>query len=180
MSGRRRPGQDSPDLPCEVFKKMASSTAPKTQERPTWPKIRIVISSNPRLLNILRGVVKYRALEIGLAESDAEALALAISEAASNVILHAYGGRHEAMLALEIVSFPDRVEFYLEDSGPKVSAETIQVRPLDGVRSGGLGLHLIDHAMDARSYDENYAGGNRLKMTKFLPRKVSRGNETSA
>jgi anti-sigma regulatory factor (Ser/Thr protein kinase) len=159
---------------------MASSTVSKTQERPTWPKIRIVISSHPRLLNILRGVVKYRALEIGLTESDAEGLALAVSEAASNVIRHAYGNRHESLLALEILSFPDRVEYYLEDSGPKVSAETIQVRPIEGVRIGGLGLHLIDHVMDARSYDEKYAGGNRLKMTKFLPRKVSRGNETSA
>ena len=141
--------------------------------------MRVVINSDPRLLNILRGVVRYRAQEIGLPESDAEALALAVNEAASNVMRHAYGNRHDACLALEIRDFPDRMEFYLEDSGPKVRAEMIRSRPLEDVRPGGLGVHIISRVMDDCSYDNDYAGGNRLKMMKFLPRKVSSGDETS-
>ncbi len=142
-------------------------------------EMKIVINSDPRLLNILRGVVRYRAQEIGLPESDAEALALAVNEAASNVIRHAYCNRHDASLALEILNFPDRMEFYLEDSGPKVRAEMIRSRPLEELRPGGLGIHFINRVMDACAYDDDYAGGNRLKMMKFLPRKVSSGNETS-
>lgn len=50
--------------------------------------MRVVINSEPQLLNILRGVVRYRAQEVGLSEEDAEAVALAVNEAASNVIRH--------------------------------------------------------------------------------------------
>ena len=69
--------------------------------------IRIAISSEPRLLNILRSVVKFRAQEAGVSKSNAEYLALAIDEAASNVIRHAYRGRCDALLALEVHNLPD-------------------------------------------------------------------------
>lgn len=141
--------------------------------------MRVVISSEPRLLNILRGVVRYRAQEAGLSEEDAEALAMAVNEAASNVIRHTYQNRRNGPLVLEVLDFPDRMEFFLEDSGPKVRAEAIRPRPLGEVHPGGLGIHLINRAMDACTYDETFLDGNRLKMTKFLPRKVSRGIETA-
>ena len=142
--------------------------------------MRVVISSEPRLLSLLRGVVKYRAQEVGLPESDSDAVALAVNEAASNVIRHAYANRHNELIALEIQTYPDRVEFCVEDSGPKVRPETMQAKPLGELRVGGLGLHLINGVMDACAFDENFAEGNRFRMTKLLPRKVSRGNETSA
>lgn len=80
---------------------------------------------------------------------------------------------------MEVLDFPDRMEFILEDSGPKVQEEAIRPRPLGDVRPGGLGIHLINRAMDAGTYDEAFLNGNRLKMTKFLPRKVSSGIETA-
>lgn len=141
--------------------------------------MRIVINSDPKLLNILRGVVRYRAQEMGFSEADAEALALAVNEAATNVMRHTYVNQHAARLSLEVLNFPDRMEFFLEDSGPKVRAEAIQPRPLEEVRPGGLGVHFIRRVMDVCAYDEEFGGGNRLKMTKYLPRKVSACDETA-
>ena len=139
--------------------------------------MKIVLSSEPKLLHILRGVVRYRSQEAGFPSSDVECLALAIDEAATNVIRHTYGNRRDARLGLEILTFPDRIEFVLEDSGPKVAAGAIQPRALDEVRPGGLGTFFIQRFMDACSYDEDFAEGNRLTMVKFLPRKISSSDE---
>ena len=58
--------------------------------------MRIALGSEPRLLNILRCVVKFCAQEAGFTKTDGEYLALAIDEAAANIIRHTYGGRHDA------------------------------------------------------------------------------------
>jgi anti-sigma regulatory factor (Ser/Thr protein kinase) len=139
--------------------------------------MRITLSSEPRLLHILRGVVRCRAQAAGFSEADAEQLAMAIDEAAANVIRHTYGEQQDNRLALDIRTFPDRLEFVLEDWGPKVSSEQIRPRSLDDVRPGGLGTFFINSFMDASSYDEAFAEGNRLTMVKYLPGKVSPCNE---
>ena len=133
--------------------------------------MKIVISSEPKLLYILRGVVRCRAEAAGFAASDADCLAMAIDEAAANIIRHAYGNRRDARLALEIQTFPDRLEFVIEDTGPKVQPEAIRPRALDEVRPGGLGTFFIHCFMDASSYDESFTGGNRLRLVKYVPRK---------
>lgn len=142
--------------------------------------MKIVISSDPKLLNILRAVVRYRAQEVGFPEQDAEGLALAVIEAASNVMRHAYGNRRNAPLALEILTFSDRMECILEDWGRKVRPEEIHPRPLEELRPGGLGTHIIQCLTDERCYDMGSAGGNRLKMVKYLPRKASDHDESSS
>lgn len=141
--------------------------------------MRIAISSEPRLLNILRAVVKFRAQETGIPKSDAEYLALAIDEAAANVIRHTYRGQHNALMALEIRTLPDRLEFVLEDWGPKVCEALIHPRPLDELRPGGLGTFFIYSFMDSCCYDPEFKEGNRLKLVKFFSRKGAWCNDGS-
>lgn len=142
--------------------------------------IKVVIGSEPRLLNILRAVVKFRAQEAGFSKPDAEYLALAIDEAAANVIRHTYGGNCSAPLALELRKLPDRLEFILEDGGPKVCEDQIRPRSLDELRPGGLGTFFIHSFMDECSYDPNFKEGNRLKLVKFFSRKGARCDESSS
>ncbi len=142
--------------------------------------MRIIISSHPKLLNILRGVVRYRAQEAGFPESDVDWLAMAIDEAATNVIRHAYKNSRDGKLALIIQAFPDRMEFILEDSAPKVSPEKVQPRALDEIRPGGLGTFFIHSFMDSCCFDEHFDAGNRLIMVKYLPRKVSSDDESTS
>ncbi len=67
----------------------------------------------------------------------------------------------------------NRLEFILEDWGPKVREELIRPRPLDELRPGGLGTFFIYSFMDKCSYDPNFKEGNRLKLVKFLTQKGS-------
>jgi anti-sigma regulatory factor (Ser/Thr protein kinase) len=140
--------------------------------------MRIVISSHPRLLNILRSVVKYRAQLVGFPESDVDWLAMAIDEAAANVIRHAYKNSQDGKLALTIQAFPDRMEFILEDWAPKVNPQKVKPRALDEVRPGGLGTFFMHSFMDSCCFDEHFDAGNRLIMVKYLPRKVIGTNES--
>ena len=142
--------------------------------------MRIAIGSEPRLLCILRTVVKFQSQEAGFSKPDAEHIALAIDEAAANIIRHTYGGRHDPLLALEIRSLPDRLEFILEDWGPKVREDLIRPRPLEELRPGGLGTFFIFSFMDEWSYDPDFKEGNRLKLVKFLSRKGTWCNESSS
>lgn len=141
--------------------------------------LRIVISSEPRLLHVLRGVVIYRAKQAGFSDSDADCLAMAISEAASNVIRHTLGNRHDDRFGLEVNTYPDRMEFILEDTGPKVQPESIQPRSLEDVRPGGLGTYFIKCFVDASFYDESFLHGNRLKLVKYLSPKASDIHESA-
>ncbi len=140
---------------------------------------RIVINSEARLLHVMRCVVRHRAVDAGVAAEDVDCLTVAIDEAASNIIRHAYGNRADGRLVLNIATYPDRIEFVLEDNGPKISPEAWRPRPLDEVRPGGLGTHFIKCFMDVISYDEDFVGGNRLRLVKHIPANGSTNHEGS-
>jgi anti-sigma regulatory factor (Ser/Thr protein kinase) len=132
----------------------------------------MVISAEPRLLHIMREVVRYYARQAGFSESEVYRLALAVDEAATNVIRHTYKNRPSGRLALEVRNLRDRLEFVIEDTGPKVRSDTIRPRALDDVRPGGLGSFFIRSFTDSYSYDEAYTEGNRLRLVKFKERFV--------
>jgi len=129
--------------------------------------LRMVINTQPRLLHILRGVVRYYAREGGFSDSEVNALAVAVDEATTNVIRHTYHGNPSGTMALDVIDYADRLEFVIEDSGPKVRPESIRHRPLDEVRPGGLGTYFIKCFTDGSSYDEAFTEGNRLRLVKF-------------
>ena len=134
--------------------------------------MRMVISAEPRLLHIMREVVRYYAREAGFPESEVYRLSLAVHEAVTNVIRHTYGNQPDGRLALEVRNLHDRLEFAIEDTGPKVRSDAIRPRALDDVRPGGLGSFFIKSFTDSSSYDEAYTGGNRLRLVKFKERFV--------
>ena len=127
----------------------------------------MVISAEPKLLHIMREVVRYYARQAGFPESEAYQLTLAVDEAATNVIRHTYKKRPNGRLALEVRNLLDRLEFVLEDTGPKVRSDAIRPRALGDVRPGGLGSFFIKSFTDSSSYDEAFTEGNRLRLVKF-------------
>ena len=130
--------------------------------------VRMVISAEPRLLHIMRGLVRHYVREAGFPESDVDGLAMAVDEAAANVMLHTYGNRRDGEMALEILNYSDRIEFVIEDRGPKVRSGAICPRSLDDIRPGGLGTFFIRCFVDSSSYDEAFTDGNRLRLVKYL------------
>lgn len=133
--------------------------------------IEIKISSNPKYLKILRSTVYHLARVCGFSNKEGNALTVAVSEAAANIIKHAYKNEKDKPIFMSCRLLDDRLEIVLRDSGIKTDVEKIKSRELEDVKPGGLGVHIIKSTMDVVIYDNSSKDGNQLTMAKYLPGK---------
>ena len=101
-------------------------------------------------------------------------LVLAVDEACTNIMRHAYGGECQETISLHLSREKDMLLFELRDQAPAVDARKLKPRDLSECRPGGLGLPFIDALMDEwklRPLGKGGSGkakGNVLRMMKRL------------
>lgn len=134
-------------------------------------KIEIKIPSDPKFLKIIRAAIGHICETMGFSADEVNNITLAVDEACSNIIKHAYGGATDQVIDMICSVYVDRVEILLKDVGKTVSAESIKSRQLDDIRPGGLGVHLIRSVMDIVKYEHQPSVGNLLQLVKFIQRK---------
>lgn len=148
----------------------------KQKERQRVPKyhaiaadtIEIRVAADPKLLKIVRASVAHFCESLGFPEDDCHNITLAVDEACSNIIKHAYGGTSGKPIIITMRRRLHGLEVILRDYGIKVDPRTIKSRPLDEVRPGGLGVHLIRSVMDEVIYNNTLHDGNQLTLIKYL------------
>lgn len=133
--------------------------------------IEIKIPSEPKFLKIIRSTMNHICETMGFSQEDTNNITLAVDEACSNIIKHAYCGATDQLIEVLIQLHPDRLEVLLQDYGKKVNVRQIKSRELDDVRPGGLGVHLIKSVMDIVSYENCSKNCNQLQLVKYLPKK---------
>jgi sigma-B regulation protein RsbU (phosphoserine phosphatase) len=116
--------------------------------------------------------------QCGQSEAVVNNVVLAIGEACMNIIQHAYGPSDKGDILLEVEwshplagsKKPQSLVFRLTDFAKhKTSAEQMRSRPLDEIRPGGLGCHIINEVMDeVVLLDRNDGHGNVLELRKRL------------
>lgn len=136
-------------------------------------------NARPQALSEMRHRLAEALAGVGVGEEDRQALILAIDEAASNVIRHAYHGPCDSVIVLELVRDGLDLWFDLSDQAPPVDAAKIRPRDLDECRPGGLGINIIDALMDEWAFTPRPEGGNRLRMRRRL-RPSTESEPTSA
>lgn len=102
-------------------------------------------------------------------------MVLAVDEALTNIIRHAYQGKPDQPIEISfrrIQAAQDgarrpALEIVFQDQGAKVDAKRLCSRDLEDVRPGGLGLHFIKESMDAVEFRRRW-GRNQLRLVKFL------------
>jgi len=107
---------------------------------------------------------------IGFEAEEVDKLVLAVDEACTNVIRHAYANRSDGRIILTFTLGLDYFEIIIRDFGNGADPATFQGRDLDQVRPGGLGTHFIKSAVDKVEYNVPPGGGMLLKMVKFMPK----------
>jgi sigma-B regulation protein RsbU (phosphoserine phosphatase) len=118
-------------------------------------------------LRSVREVVRREALGQGCAAQCASDIVLAVDEACQNIIRHAYAGRGDGEIVLEIERAGEELLVSLRDFAPTVDPSRIQPRDLDDVRPGGIGTHLIREVMDGANFaPAPPGGGNLFRMRK--------------
>src|SRR5262249_47723953 len=95
-------------------------------------------------------------------------LELAISEAASNVMRHAYGGRVDGQLRIGAGAFSDRITPPLHDWGEPFDTQVGRPPAFDGSRDGGFGVYIIARSVDTVRYSHDPDGTNCIHLTKHL------------
>ena len=136
--------------------------------------LKLELRSHPELLCVIRGALGPLMEMLGFNAESGRAIIRAVDEAVSNIMRHSYHGRANRPIEL-YCSRLDRhasgtseqgIEILLFDCGPAVDTTKIEARPLDEVKPGGLGLHLIRAGVDTVEYKR--AGRlNRLRLVKF-------------
>jgi anti-sigma regulatory factor (Ser/Thr protein kinase) len=134
--------------------------------------IRIAIPSDVRYLGAVRSLIRQVAELAGLDRDGTAAVELAVTEGCANVIRHCYGDCDNERIDIDFAFDADVFEVRIDDYGKFVDPSQIRSRPLDDVRPGGLGVHLMRTTMDEVTYKKNRWGGTSLTLRKRLPRRA--------
>lgn len=74
---------------------------------------------------------------------------LAVDEAVTNIIKHAYKGENKNNIIKIELEFKNKIFLiHLYDNGIKVDKKNIKPRSLDNIKPGGLGSYFINEIMD--------------------------------
>jgi PAS domain S-box-containing protein len=124
------------------------------------PRRKIDIRSDLRELSLAREFVRAFCCTIPgspLTKDRVAELELAVNEAASNVMKHAYHGRDDQQIHLEAEAFPDCVEIRLHHLGDPFDPSAVVLPSFDGSRESGFGTYLLASSVD----DVRYSRGER-------------------
>lgn len=123
------------------------------------------LNASSEVLSPFRKELRQILNEAGWEKKTTEEILLAVDEALTNVIRHAYQGKSGKMTVF-VTTTDNKVEIVLEDWGRKFDPTQVPSPELPRHRPGGLGVHFIRTIMDQMIYDEQCPAGNRLRLIK--------------
>lgn len=145
------------------------------KENPENSVYSVVYPANFESLAAVRQFVVHLAEECGLKESAVNAVELAVDEAFTNIVEHAYGGECQEEIECTCRLEQQGITITLRDCGQPFSPEGVPAPDLDADledrQVGGLGLYFMRQLMDEVNFTfvkgaPGQRGGNILTMTK--------------
>ena len=131
----------------------------------------ICIPSSTRYLEDARHFVETHAREAKLSEDAVEQFKIAVDEACTNVIKHAYKGDDAHQIDLAIIFDRERFTVRIRDKGLAFQPEQYQepdiFKMAKSRRSGGFGVHIMRRLMDRVEY-RTRGKVNEVHLTKYL------------
>ncbi|MBD3385148.1 ATP-binding protein [candidate division KSB1 bacterium] len=131
-------------------------------------KIELYSNSNPEYLRLIRATIDQVCQIAGFNRLESSKIVLAVDEACSNVIRHAYLNEPDQEIYIKCTIEKNLLRIKIVDHGIQVDPKKIKPRPLDEIRPGGLGVHLIKSVMDRVRYKNLVDSGNELTMIKYM------------
>ncbi len=131
--------------------------------------LHLTVRSDPKLLGSIRSLVRSWVDSWDVDVKTADEVVLAIDEACTNAIRHAYEGRCDGSVELTLHAAEEHLEFQVSDKGVPCPAECTEHRPLqppdvDDLEPGGLGIQLIHKVFDEVDFCPGESGGNCVTM----------------
>ncbi len=131
--------------------------------------IRRRFPARPESVRTIAALTSDLAREAHLSDQAIHDCRLALDEACTNIIRHAYSNDSRGEIEITIEIHPGWCSIHLTDFGASYFPETIPLpqrgAPLDETQPGGLGLYLMRQVMDEVQYTPG-ATSNTLVMVK--------------
>jgi serine phosphatase RsbU (regulator of sigma subunit)/putative methionine-R-sulfoxide reductase with GAF domain/anti-sigma regulatory factor (Ser/Thr protein kinase) len=122
-------------------------------------------------LDRIRNFVGDYARSSGMVDRDVYAIQLAVDEACSNIIEHAYEGISDGRIEISCESQKSNLTILVSDWGKSFDPSQVNAPGLTDDLSerqiGGLGIFLMRKMMDKVKYYSAPGGGNRLELVKY-------------
>lgn len=137
--------------------------------------VEMKIPAKPEYVGVVRLTSSGISSRMGFSYEEIEDIKVAVSEASTNAIQHAYQ-EELGEVTVGFSCYEDRLEIIVADKGRSFDSEDVRRKagpyhaesPLEDLREGGLGLFLIDTLMDKLQINDE--AGVIVIMTKYLNR----------
>lgn len=111
-----------------------------------------------------------RANKSGFSANDIYSIQIAVDEACSNIIDHAYGKENLGYIEIQVEGIENGLKITIRDDGdpfdPEEIPDPVLDSPLEERRERGLGLFIMRKLMDEVTYDFSSPNQNKLVMIK--------------
>jgi serine/threonine-protein kinase RsbW len=135
-----------------------------------------VLSRTDHLLEV-RDFVSDAARQFGFGEEDVANIVLAVDEACTNIIKHAYQYAPDKKIFIAIHRKNGTFEVTIKDNGKNFDPDALKApdlkRNLSHHRRGGLGVYLMKKLMDRVEYNFEAGQSNEVSLVKYLSKKQS-------
>ena len=129
-------------------------------------KIDAKVENLPVIADFIAAVMRQLDIEEGVSE-----IQIAVDEACTNIIQHAYSGKG-GIITISCKLQDDDLVITIRDEGRPFDPGSVPLPDveanLEERRIGGLGIYLMRKLMDDVSYNFNAKKGNKLTMRKRL------------
>ena len=130
------------------------------------------IPSQKDNLEIIRNFISAIARKVGFKDEDVNKIELAVDEACTNVIRHAYEDDETQNIDIAIKIDFQKLAIVVTDRGKSFNVEEIELPDMDAylaeLRVGGLGIYLMKTLMDEVEYHSEPGVKNEVRMVKYL------------
>lgn len=134
--------------------------------------------SDSRYLHMVHELTCRLAASTGFEEAEAKNIALAVSEATTNIMQHAYQGATDRQIEIQFDSEGESLDILILHDGEAL--ETVPLPEFDlgklvaERRKGGLGLFIMNQMMDDLRFGKADSGKNTCVMVRYKKRNSKR------
>jgi serine/threonine-protein kinase RsbW len=134
--------------------------------------LHVKVPSHTDYLDVIREFISKLASEAGFDEENIHKIALALDEACTNVIRHAYDQGEDGFVELEATVNRKGLSITVSDNGRGFDPDTIEAPDIEKLMAqhkfGGFGLYLMKTLMDEVEFSIAPGVRNEVRMTKYL------------
>lgn len=129
--------------------------------------VALTIPARPEFIALGRLALTGLARTRALSQEVVADLKLALTEACSNSVRHAYDEGRRGIVQIRYELSPEKFVIEVDDEGSGFDPQTIE-RAQEELDEGGLGIAIIRALTDELEIGSRPEGGSRLRFTKLL------------